>query len=250
MRLYGNGDAMNMNADFVNSSVLIDGFPVYGFSSVEEAANWILSSYDRPNIAVALNAEKIITSRNEPGKFDHLKNNAFFYPDGTPVVWLLARRNIASARIPGVELWEAIMAAAGDRKVFLLGASEEVNRATAEKLRKSYGLTNLERRNGYFDDDQVIIDELAAAQPDIVTVAMGSPRQEEFMDCARKVCPNTFFMGVGGTYDVFTGRLPRAPLWMRKIGMEWLFRSLREPKRFLRNISYIHFMYLYVTRQI
>ena len=70
------------------------------------------------------------------------------------------------------------------------------------------------------------------------------------MDRARKVCPNTFFMGVGGTYDVFTGRLPRAPLWMRKIGMEWLFRSLREPKRFLRNISYIHFMYLYVTRQI
>ena len=241
---------MNVNADFVNSSVLIDGFPVYGFASVDAAAEWILNSYDRPNIAVALNAEKIITGRKEPGKFDTLKNNAFFYPDGTPVVWLLRRRNVHSARIPGVELWEAIMRAAGSRKVFLLGASEEVNRATAEKLRAEYGLENLERRNGYFDDEQVILDELAAAQPDIVTVAMGSPRQEDFMAHAQKLCPNTFFMGVGGTYDVYTGRLPRAPGFMRNFGMEWLFRSLREPRRFLRNLSYIRFMYLYVTRQI
>ncbi len=241
---------MNVNVDFVNAPVLIDGFPVYGFATVDAAAQWILTSFDRPNVAIALNAEKIITGRQNPHKFDDLKNSAFFYPDGTPVVWLLKRRNIMSSRIPGVELWEALMRAAGDRKVFLLGASEEVNRATADKLRADFGLTNLERRNGYFDDEDLIIDELAAAQPDIVTVAMGSPRQEDFIAKAQKRCPNTFFMGVGGTYDVFTGKLPRAPKWMQRLGLEWLFRSLREPKRFLRNISYIHFMYLYVTRQV
>ncbi len=232
------------------SPVLIDGFPVYGFDDVPSAARWILSTSNRPNIAIALNAEKIVTSRREPEKFEQLKQIAFFYPDGAPVVWLLRRRQILSKRIPGVELWEELMRAAGDRKVYLLGASEDVNKATATKLRADFGLTNVYRRNGYFDDENAVISEIASVQPDIVSVAMGSPRQEAFIARASKVCPHTFFMGVGGTYDVFTGRVKRAPVWMQKIGLEWLYRTVNQPSRIMRNISYIRFLYLYLTRKI
>ena len=232
------------------SPVLIDGFPVYGFDDVPSAARWILSTSNRPNIAIALNAEKIVASRGEPEKFEQLKQIAFFYPDGAPVVWLLRRRQILSKRIPGVELWEELMRAAGDRKVYLLGASEDVNKATAEKLRADFGLTNLHRRNGYFEDEDAVISEIASIQPDIVSVAMGSPRQETFISKASKVCPHTFFMGVGGTYDVFTGRVKRAPVWMQRIGMEWLYRTLLQPKRIVRDWQRLKFLYLFLTRQV
>ena len=230
--------------------VLIDGFPVYGFDDVPSAARWILGSSNRPNIAIALNAEKIITSRREPQQFQKLKQIAFFYPDGAPVVWVLRRRQIHSKRIPGVELWEELMRTAGDRKVYLLGASEEVNRATAEKLKAEFGLPNLHRRNGYFDDEDAVIREIASLQPDIVTVAMGSPRQEEFIAKVSKACPHTFFMGVGGSYDVFTGRVKRAPVWMHGIGLEWLYRTLLQPKRIVRDWQRLKFLYLYLTRKV
>ncbi len=232
------------------SPILIDGFPVYGFDDVPSAARWILNTSSRPNIAIALNAEKIVTSRREPQQFEHLKKVAFFYPDGAPVVWLLRRHQIVSKRIPGVELWEELMRAAGERKVYLLGASEDVNKATAEKLRNEFGLANVHRRNGYFEDEDAVISEISGVQPDIVTVAMGSPRQEAFIAKASKSCPHTFFMGVGGTYDVFTGRVKRAPVWMQKIGLEWLYRTVKQPSRILRNVSYIRFLYLYLTRKI
>jgi len=241
---------MNANTGFPMSPVLIDGFPVYGFRTVQDAAGWILNSTRRPNIAIALNAEKIITSRNKPEEFRRLKEIAFFYPDGAPVVWLLKRRQINSKRIPGVELWEELMRNTGDRRLLLIGASEEVNKATAEKVQADFGLTNVSRQNGYFEDEDQVIRDMVALQPDIVSVALGSPRQEAFMARASKACPNTFFMGVGGTYDVFVGRVRRAPVWLQNIGMEWLYRTVKQPTRIVRDLSRLKFLYLYLTKQV
>lgn len=230
--------------------VLIDGFPVYGFDDVPSAARWILGTTNRPNIAIALNAEKIVNSRANPKEFEDLKKIALFYPDGAPIVWLLRRQNKTSKRIPGVDLWLELMRAAGKRKIYLLGASEEVNKATAHKLRADFGLENIHRRNGFFDNEDAIIQEIGRIQPDIITVAMGSPRQENFILRAQKVCPHAFFMGVGGTYDVFVGRIKRAPVWMQKIGMEWLYRTIKQPKRIPRDWLRLKFLFLYLTRQV
>ncbi len=232
------------------SVVHIQGLPVLSFPGVAAAARWILDEPADRGVAVALNAEKLVTVRRDPEVLAPLKTKAFFYADGMPVRWLLRRHGVSSARVPGVELWEELMRNAGDRRVYLLGASEEVNRATAEKLEAEFGLRNLKRRNGYFDDPDAVIREIQKFSPDIVSVALGSPKQEAFMARAHDACPNTFFMGVGGSYDVFVGRVARAPKWMQSIGLEWAYRTIRQPQRILRNVSYLEFMYLYLARKI
>lgn len=226
-------------------SASIDGFDVFGFPSVAAAANWILQTPDRPNIGVALNAEKVITARRQPGVLEPLKDVAFFYPDGLPITWVLKDKGVPSARVPGVELWEELMRQAGERKVYILGAAEDVNRDTETRLREELGLTNVRRHNGFFDDDDAVIDDIAAYQPEICSVALGSPRQEQFMLKARERCPDTYFMGVGGTYNVFTGREERAPKWMGDRGLEWFYRLLQHPKRWRRNLTYFVFMWNY-----
>jgi len=243
-------ESMNANMRAPVAPVLIEGFPVLGFDNVDEAATWILTTSDRPNVAIALNAEKIVTGRREPHRFELLKKIAFFYPDGHPILWLLRRRRIWSRRIPGVDLWEAMMRKAGDRKVFLLGASETVNQKTAERLRREFGVKNIHRRNGYFEDADRIIADICDYKPDIVTVAMGSPRQEEFIARAYEAYPDAFYMGVGGAYDVFVGRVKRAPAWMQSAGLEWLYRTLLEPWRWRRDLSRLKFLMLFLARKV
>ena len=228
----------------------IDGFQVFGFDSVANAAHWVLTAPDRPNIGVAMNAEKVISARAQGGVLDPIKPHAFFYPDGMPVVWTMAQKGVASERIPGVELWDELMRQAGDRPVYILGAQPDVNAETVEKLKTEYGLTNVRGQHGYFDDEDAVIAEIAAFQPAIVSVALGSPKQEKFMLKALEHAPNTYFMGVGGTYNVFTGREPRAPQWMAKRGFEWLFRLYRTPARWRRNLTYFVYMYRHWARKL
>lgn len=242
--------SMNVSARMPMTPVEIEGFPVFGFESVDAAANWILASKDRPNIAVALNAEKLVTIRREPEKFELLKHCAFFYPDGHPILWLLRRRRIRSRRIPGVDLWRAIMRKAGKRKVYLIGSSEQVNLETAKRLREEYQVLNIRRQNGYFEDQDKVIRDICAFKPDIVTVAMGSPKQEEFITRAHAAFPSAFYMGVGGTYDVFVGRVKRAPKWMQAIGLEWLYRTILQPSRFKRDLARLKFLMLFLTGQV
>ena len=120
-----------------DSVVHIQGLPVLSFPDVAAAAKWILEEPADRGVAVALNAEKIVTARRDPAVLAPLKTKAFFYADGLPVRWVLRRHGKSSARVPGVELWEELMRHAGDKRVFILGASEEVNRATADLRRRS-----------------------------------------------------------------------------------------------------------------
>ena len=88
--------------------------------------------------------------------------------------------------------------------------------------------------DGYFKDDSEIIDHLVNAQPAVVLTALGSPKQEEFNYKLKKLLPNTLFIGVGGSFDVWAGIVKRAPEIYQKLGLEWLYRTVKEPKRFKR----------------
>ncbi|HKI45572.1 MAG TPA: WecB/TagA/CpsF family glycosyltransferase [Balneolales bacterium] len=116
--------------------------------------------------------------------------------------------------------------------VYLLGAREEVVSTCCQKLDKHYpNLRIAGYRNGYFthDEEKEIIEDINNKKPDILLVALGSPRQEEWIAHHRRLLNAHVCFGVGGLFDFIAGMRKRAPLWMRKTGIEWVYRFLQSP---------------------
>lgn len=235
-------------------SCIVGGIPVTPFESVSSAASFLCSADGaiRPGVAVAVNAEKIVRSRRDPDLREMLRGATLCYPDGVSIVWTLRQKGVRSARIPGVELWEALMARAGSVgcPVFLLGATPEVNQAVRERLFREHSVQFAGFADGYSHSPEDLVAEVVRSDPRIITVAMGSPRQELFIERCRKEHSNAFYMGVGGSYDVYAGRVARAPEWMREHGLEWLYRLIRQPNRAVRYLDLIRYFALYARRAL
>lgn len=224
----------------------ISSIPVDCFQTIDEAVDYILS-HGRGKIAVAINPEKILASIKDEKIKNVLLDADIRYLDGIGAVKVAQaklKKNIN--RIPGCELWESLMQASGKtkRSVFLLGADSAVVSKTKLKLEAQYGVNIIGYSDGFFEDDGAMIDKLLSLQPEILTVAMGSPRQELFMSKCRKAGLNSFMMGVGGTYNVFVGAADRAPKAWCDLGLEWLYRLLKEPSRFVRQVKLLEFVWL------
>lgn len=234
-------------------TVLVGNLPISTFGDLDEAIGSI--SQDNlvlPGFAIAINAEKVISALKDENLKACLLSATLLYADGISVVKTIKSKGVENSRIPGCELWVELMkkVAGSGQSVYLLGASEETNKATADKLEEEFGVHNLTRRNGYFEDDQSIVDEVISLKPDIVTVALGSPRQEFLIAKLREVHPSAFYMGVGGSYDVFVGKVKRAPNLFRQLHLEWLYRLLKQPSRLFRQFSLLHYFVLHVAGKL
>jgi N-acetylglucosaminyldiphosphoundecaprenol N-acetyl-beta-D-mannosaminyltransferase len=197
----------------------------------------------KTEVIAAVNPEKVIKARRDPGLLDHLRRAGLLIPDGIGVV-LAARlfRMGRIERVPGCELMQAICerAGRGGEGVFLFGASPEVNARAADVLRWRYaGLRIVGAQHGYLAETGMpaLIDRINASGAAVLFVALGSPKQEEWMDrhaprLAVKIC-----QGVGGTFDVLAGRVRRAPLAFRALGLEWFYRLATQPRRLLRQTA-------------
>ena len=155
-------------------------------------------------------------------------------PDGISVVKAMKLCGLpATERITGVDLADKLLKQAGEagRSVYLLGAKEEVVSALAEKLRKEYPAITVRYHNGYDGDKDTVFEEIAAAGPDLVLVALGVPEQELLIAKHLNKFPKGVFIGVGGSFDVLSGKKQRAPALFVKTNTEWLYRILREPSR-------------------
>ena len=158
-------------------------------------------------------------------------------PDGISVVKAMQSCGLpAKERITGVDLAEVLLKQAGEegRSVFLLGAKEEVVSALAEKLQANYPQMTVQYRNGYDGDKDAIMQEIAAAAPDLVLVALGVPAQELLIARHIGEFEHGVLIGVGGSFDVLSGKKQRAPAIFVKTNTEWLYRILREPSRLKR----------------
>ena len=173
--------------------------------------------------------------------------------DGQSVVWAShLYHHPLPERVPGPDLMNALMflAAEEDYKVFLLGAKEEVVKNVASHYGKTFHneiVSGL--RNGYFNegDESKIVAEINNSGAQILFVALPSPKKEVFINKYRHQLPNILLlMGVGGSFDVIAGKVKRAPLWMQKIGTEWLYRLLQEPRKMWKRylIGNIEFLFL------
>jgi N-acetylglucosaminyldiphosphoundecaprenol N-acetyl-beta-D-mannosaminyltransferase len=158
-------------------------------------------------------------------------------PDGVGVKIALKLNGFNAERIPGVDFAKKLLeeAALNNIPVAIVGAKEEViNKAVENLQREISGLNIVYYHNGYFNDDSQIYSELLAKSPKLILVAMGSPRQEKFIYEAKKVLKPALMIGIGGSLDVWSGMVKRAPKIFQKLGLEWLYRTATQPERIKR----------------
>lgn len=243
------------------NKVDVAGLHVGAFDSTRRIVEYIYDNYISRTMsqvgsnAIAVNPEKVISSMEDKDVKRRLKKATILYPDGIGVVKVMERKcKQPVSRIPGCELWEALMVEAGKQhaSVFLLGARNEVVKAAALKLSTLYNVNVVGALDGYFEDRDLVIEEIKNSKPAIVAVAMGSPAQEAFIEECLSRGLKSFFMGVGGTFDVFTGKAKRAPQFYLNMNIEWLHRLLTNPSRLRlwRQTKLIKFFYLYLRNKL
>lgn len=200
---------------------------------------------DKQKILVAINAEKIL--KDEP-KLYNIINKNIGYPDGVGAVMALKQKGLDAVKIPGSEFWLDIVGRFyyKERTFYLLGSTQEVIDNTVSKLKKDFpNIKILGYRDGFLDDKakEELKVTLQEQKPDIVFVAQGTPRQEYLMDELIKIHP-ALYMGLGGSFDIYGGDKKRAPDFFLKYHLEWLYRLLKEPTRFGRQLVLVKFLIL------
>lgn len=191
---------------------------------------------------VTLNAEMTMAARANPELGAVIAAADLVIPDGAGVVWALGRQGFRVRRAPGIELARALLehAAAHGWKVALVGASPEVMEALSARLRRELpGLDLAFCSHGYRSAAEwpELEEQLLMIAPDLVLVALGVPRQETWICGLSDRRRGGLWMGVGGSFDVWAGTKQRAPKWMRKLQIEWLYRLVQEPTRWRRMLA-------------
>ncbi|HCU0799642.1 lipopolysaccharide N-acetylmannosaminouronosyltransferase [Citrobacter braakii] len=230
------------------------GLQLIGWRDMQHALNYLFAEgHLRSGTLVAINAEKMLTAEDNPEVRDLINAADFKYADGISVVRSVRKKfpQAQVSRVAGADLWEALMARAGQEgtPVFLIGGKPEVLAQTEAKLRAQWRVNIVGSQDGYFTPDQrqALFERIHDSGAQIVTVAMGSPKQEIFMRDCRKIHPEALYMGVGGTYDVFTGHVKRAPRIWQSLGLEWLYRLLSQPSRITRQLRLLRYLRWHYT---
>jgi N-acetylglucosaminyldiphosphoundecaprenol N-acetyl-beta-D-mannosaminyltransferase len=193
-----------------------------------------------PGQIVTANAEILYKASRNPVYLSILRNAALVTPDGSGVLW--ASKYLGDPigrRVTGVDLFQALLPLAAERqwKVYFLGAEQAVLDRMLHKIRGQYPeLPIAGWRHGYFDRDEQdgLVKEIRDSRAQILFAAMGFPRQEEFIARHLEAMGVSVALGVGGSFDVLAGKVPRAPEWLAGRGLEWLYRLVREPRRLRR----------------
>jgi N-acetylglucosaminyldiphosphoundecaprenol N-acetyl-beta-D-mannosaminyltransferase len=190
---------------------------------------------------VTLNAEMTMAARADPALGDVIEAAQLVIPDGAGVVWALSRQGLGVRRTPGIELAHHLLehAAAYGWRVALVGASPAVMEQLVAHLKRELPALRLVfTAHGHQNSGAwpALQKHLLGADPDLVLVALGVPRQETWIgDLAGS--RRGLWMGVGGSFDVWAGAKKRAPAWMRSLHLEWLYRLLKEPTRWRRMLA-------------
>ncbi|MFB6290605.1 MAG: WecB/TagA/CpsF family glycosyltransferase [Candidatus Bipolaricaulia bacterium] len=209
---------------------------VFNFSTLQEASRKIEQLTDsHPTSYVATpDVTAVVRATN-----DELLSTAFsradvVTPDGFGLIWASRVHDIPlTQRVAGIDLVEEVLDGSRDVKVYLLGSEPGVAEKAGKKMCEKYGGIEIAgTHHGYIPvDNREIVSEINEHEPDLLLVGMGVPKQEKWITKHVESLDANVVMGVGGSFDVLSGNLPRAPRWMREKGLEWLYRIWLEPKR-------------------
>lgn len=238
-----------------SEQVEIMGIPFNKYSEEELLNEYLLprlSKNERTYIVTA-NPEIVMQTRIDKVYKDNVMKADFIVPDGAGIIAASKIvKNPIAERVTGYDLMLRLLKIA-DKKgysVYLLGASEEVNKQTAENLQKNYpNLIIAGRNNGYFKEDAHILAEIDQVKPDFVFVAMGFPKQENWIGEHLNLFEKGLFMGVGGVFDILAGNIKRAPKIWIKLNLEWLYRLIKQPFRWKRILKAFEFIFRILLRR-
>lgn len=194
-----------------------------------------------------LNDEKLNSTFNA--------EDAIIIPDGVgTVIASKLVKDPVKEKIAGIEVMhEVLLQSVKEGKgIYLLGAEEEVLQSCVKNIKRDIkGINIVGVHNGFFDlnNCEDLINDIKSKNPWAIFVAMGSPRQEKFINLIKDDTNCKVYMGVGGSFDIFAGKLTRAPKWMQKLGLEWVHRVVREPWRIKRLGSIPKFLFLVVKNR-
>ncbi len=196
---------------------------------------------ERQHLLIGMvNAAKMVNMQSDQRLRDAVLRSDMILADGMAVVWatrLLGRR--LPERVPGIDLMHAMLRTGRNRgyRIYCLGAGEEVLQTAVARITSDYpGIVIAGMRNGYFDasEEPAIVADIRAAEADILFVAMSPPKKEVFMAKWSGELGVPICHGVGGAFDVLAGKVKRAPERWQRLGLEWLYRVVQEPRRMWR----------------
>ncbi|MCP3384049.1 WecB/TagA/CpsF family glycosyltransferase [Bradyrhizobium sp. CCGUVB4N] len=197
----------------------------------------------------------IMLSRWNPALSRALKGADLVIADGTPLVWTAWSRGVKSiGRVPGPDfMQELCRLSPGDWSHFLLGGAKGVPDRLAQTLTTlNPRLTICGTESPPFrpltdDEDNELIERINASKPNIVWIGLGCPKQEIWMSQHTGAIPGAIMIGVGAAFNFLSGNTPRAPLWMRNNGLEWLHRLVTEPRRLWRRYLVIAPIFVFLS---
>lgn len=230
------------------------GFNVTTYNYQELIDN-IFQDYKNNEQLFIVNINSEIAVANYKNKEFKEKLNAQKYqiPDGSGIVWASKRKkgNIKE-RITGIDLMIKLCEESQkySSNIFLYGGNIGIAERAKEKLEEKFSNIKIIGTHDGYDDEKTVLEKLKKLPIDILFVGLGSPKQEEFILKYKEELKNIkIFMPVGGSFDIISGAKKRAPGWMIKHNLEWLYRTIQEPKRFFRQIKLIKFVFLVTMKK-
>ena len=202
---------------------------------------------------VVINAVKVVNAQKDINLKESIINCDIINADGQGIVWASRLLNKPlPERVAGIDLMEKLVELAAKKKyrIFFLGAKEEIVSKVVKIYSDKFGDEIIAGyRNGYFkkEEEQQIAQQIAGSNANILFVAMSSPKKEIFLNTHKSLIQTSFIMGVGGSFDVVAGFVKRAPLWMQNWGLEWLFRTLQEPRRMWKRYLFGNSWFIYLV---
>ena len=224
--------------------------------TMEEAMQAAQRLLEKPGTAYAVtpNAEIVYETLHDDALREIVCKADLILPDGAGVV--LASKMLGTPlkeKVAGIDFIEHLMKTLEhtDRSFYFLGSKPGVAEAAADKLHEKYPeLTICGMADGYFKEDGPVIAAINEKKPDVLLVCLGSPKQEQFMWNHREELDVGLMVGLGGSLDGFAGNVKRAPKWMIRCNLEWLYRLIQEPKRIGRMMRLPKFLWRVALRRM
>lgn len=218
------------------------GLPVH---ILDDYAGWLIERLHQGlgSHVVTLNAEMAMQAEKNQALGDVIRSAELVIPDGSGVVLYLRMRGKPAKRYPGIELAESLLQEAGklpdSEPIFFFGGAPGVTAKAAETWQQKVDRLSISAQHGYLsaDEEKDFRENLKKMQPKLIFVGLGVPRQEFWIAENRHLCPQSIWVGVGGSFDIWAGTKDRAPAWFCDNHLEWLYRLYQEPWRWRRMLA-------------
>lgn len=207
--------------------------------SMDEAVRYILRFVQEgaPRQVVTADSSMVMMAQSDEHLREIINRADLVTPDSIGILWACRRHGIAMPeRVSGVDIVSRLVQVSAQTglRLYFLGAQPGVAEQAVKRLQAIYpGVQIVGCHHGYFppEAEAGIVQQIREARPDVLCVALGIPKQEKWIDRYRHVLGVPVSIGVGGTFDVLSGRVRRAPLWMQRMGIEWLWRVTHNPRK-------------------